>query len=461
MSLAFGRAMLTLGAVFPRNAGDRRATGSWAVGLVRGRRAKARPERQGKDQSELPTGRICPQLASEMERSLRRRRFLQTAGGLAAGPLIPWPAAAEEPPAPAQWLEELGHGFGIAVHDLSEATLDVCAGAGFSFVRTDLFWSDVETKRRTFDWSRWDPFVAGLSARRLRPLFILGFNNPDVYGGRWMEGVTGYIEVKAFTAVAAAAATRYRDARPIWEIWNEPNRSNFWEPRENPVEYMALARATAEAIRRAEPDASIIGPALGHKVGEEALDLGFLQACLDDGLAGLVDAISIHPYVDPEVVAPDYERVRALVDATAGDRAVPVVSTEWGFATNTFVSDDLQADVLVRMFLTNLSLGIPLSIAYVAVDRTEEYVPEEERTYGIARADHSPKAAYQALREMNERLRGMRFHEALPMASGDVALAFTGGGRRWVAAWTAGEPHEAEIAGRTVTLTSRPIYLDG
>jgi hypothetical protein len=117
--------------------------------------------------------------------------------------------------------------------------------------------------------------------------------------------------------------------------------------------------------------------------------------------------------------------------------------------------------VLVRMFLINLSLGVPLSIAYLAVDRTEEYVPEEERTYGIARADHAPKAAFHALRQMNARLAGVRFREALPTASGDVALAFEGAGRRWVATWTAGEPHEAEVAGRTLTLTSRPVYLDG
>jgi hypothetical protein len=192
--------------------------------------------------------------------------------------------------------------------------------------------------------------------------------------------------------------------------------------------------------------------------GDQARNIDQQSRCLDDGL---VDAVSIHPYVDPEVVAPEYEKAKALVDAAAGGRAVPVMSTEWGFATNKFVSDDLQADVLVRMFLINLSLGIPLSIAYVAVDRTEEYVPEEERTYGIARADHTPKAAYHSLREMNGRLAGVRFREALPVAPGDVALVFEGAGRRWVAAWTAGEPREAEVAGQTVALTSRPVYLDG
>ena len=389
---------------------------------------------------------------------MHRRRFLQTAGGLVAGPLVSWPASAQEQAAP--WIAGLGHGFGIAVHDRSEATLAVCADAGFSIVRTDLFWSDVETQRHKFDWSRWDPFVAGLIARRLRPLFILGFNNPDVYGGRWMEGVTTYIEMQAFTTFAAAAATRYRDAQPIWEIWNEPNRANFWEPRENPFEYMALVRATAGAIRRVQPGAAIIGPALGHKVGQPVLDFAFLQDCLDEGLAGLIDAVSIHPYVDPEVVAPDYYKVRAMVNVAAGNGKLPIVATEWGFATNDYVSDDLQADVLVRMFLINLSHGIPLTIAYVAVDRTEDYVPKAERTFGIARADHSPKAAHHALREMNERLAGVRFAEALPTAPGDVALVFKGEAGRWVAAWTAAEPHDAEVAGQMVTLTSRPVYLD-
>ena len=179
------------------------------------------------------------------------------------------------------------------------------------------------------------------------------------------------------------------------------------------------------------------------------------------GLQVFVDAVSIHPYVAPEVAAPDFEAVRAMVDAAAGDRKLPVVATEWGFATNDFVSDDLQADVLVRMFRINLSLGVPLSIAYVAVDRTEDYVPEEKRTFGIARADHSPKVACYALRAMNERLRGFRFAKALPTALGDVALVFQGEAGRWVAVWTAGAPHQAEVAGQVVALTSRPVYLNG
>ena len=152
---------------------------------------------------------------------------MQTAAaGLAIAPIGSQSGHANAPP---DWLAELGHGFGLAIHDFSDATLDVAAEAGFTLIRTDFFWSAVETKRREYDWAEYDALMAGLRARDLRPQFVLGFNNPDVYGGRWMKGITMSFEIRAFAAFAAAAARRYSDAHPIWEIYNEPNRTNFWE----------------------------------------------------------------------------------------------------------------------------------------------------------------------------------------------------------------------------------------
>ena len=241
---------------------------------------------------------------------MKRRKFLQSAGGALIGP---WPIrpAFSDAPAP---LAGLGNGFGLAIHDYLPATLDVARDAGFTLIRTDLFWSGVEVQRRVYDWATYDRLMSDLAARDLRAQFVLGFNNPEVYGGRWMEGITMSFERNAYAAFCAAAAARYASADPIWEIYNEPNRDNFWEPRANPAEYMTLARQAIAAIRSAQPDAIIIAPALGHKMGEPVLDLGFLEACLADGLAPLVDAISIHPYVDPEMVGDTYAAVQVLLD---------------------------------------------------------------------------------------------------------------------------------------------------
>lgn len=131
-------------------------------------------------------------------------------------------------------------------------------------------------------------------------------------------------------------------------------------------------------MRVVEPAAIISAPALGHKMTEPVPDLAFLESGLQAGLLPLTDAVSIHPCVDPEVVDQTYCAVRALIDRyTEGDRRLPVLSTEWGFATNVFVDDHLQADVLVRMFLVNLMHDIALSIADVALDRTEANVHQK------------------------------------------------------------------------------------
>jgi hypothetical protein len=77
-----------------------------------------------------------------------RRRFIQTSGLAAAATALGLPSIAQ---APGDWLKDLGHGFGLALHDYSEATLDVAANAGFTLIRTDFFWSGVETKRHVYD----------------------------------------------------------------------------------------------------------------------------------------------------------------------------------------------------------------------------------------------------------------------------------------------------------------------
>ena len=125
--------------------------------------------------------------------------------------------------------------------------------------------------------------MAGLKARNLRPQFVLVFNNPDVYDGSRMDGITMSFEINAFVAFAAAAVERYRDINLIWEIYNEPNRDNFWEPKANPAEYMTLAKTAIAAIRRQQPDAVFIAPALGHKMGEETLDLAFWRPATRPG----------------------------------------------------------------------------------------------------------------------------------------------------------------------------------
>ena len=107
----------------------------------------------------------------------------------------------------------------------------------------------------------------------------------------------------------------------------------------------------------------------------------------------------------------------------------------------------------------NLSFGIPVTIAYVAVDRTEDYGSPEERTYGIVTADYTHKSAFVQLQDMMNRLTAMTFKERLPSDIADYAFLFTSGSQKMIAAWTSGEAHDAALDGRSVQLTSRPVDL--
>ena len=95
------------------------------------------------------------------------------------------------------------------------------------------------------------------------------------------------------------------------------------------------------------------------------------EVCLKDGLGALIDGLSMLPYVEPKVVGTSCAAVQALLDHDAPDLRLPVPPGEWGFATTACVDDDLQADAMVRMFPAKLCHSIPLSIANVAVDRTD------------------------------------------------------------------------------------------
>ncbi len=67
--------------------------------------------------------------------------------------------------------------------------------------------------------------------------------------------------IAAFAQWAAAAVKHFHGHHIVWEIWNEPN-GFFWKPKPDAEQYTTLALATAEAIRKADPDATLVGPAL-------------------------------------------------------------------------------------------------------------------------------------------------------------------------------------------------------
>jgi len=396
---------------------------------------------------------------------------------------FPWLAAADEIPAPV-----LPAGVGVNIHFVSGhgRDLDLIAAAGFKFVRMDFIWDSIERKPGQYDWSNYDRLLADLDQRGLRAILILDYSNPlheetvtspdplKQFPRKTTASPRHAESIAAFARWAAASTRHFHDHHVLWEIWNEPN-GNFWSPKPDALEYTSLALATCRAIRQAEPQAAIIGPASSGFPWE------FLETFLKSGVLEYLQAVSVHPYRDknhpPETATADFQKLRALIDTCAPPSRkgkIPILSGEWGYPAHDHgVTPEAQADFIVRQQLSNLLSGIPLSIWYDWKNDGQNPA-DNEQNFGTVRDDLSPKPAYLALQKMVRALDGYRIVRRLNLPSqNDYALLCAGPkpGQYKLALWTLDQPHSVSLNAGTLAadlshkdagpfeLTPSPQYL--
>jgi polysaccharide biosynthesis protein PslG len=254
------------------------------------------------------------------------------------------------------------NGVGVNIHFVTghEQDLDLIAAAGFKFIRMDFAWTGIEKQKGKYDWSEYDQLLANLDKRGIRAMFILDYSHhlyeEEVTSPHPITGATHRTtaspqhpeSIAAFARWAAESAKHFRGRHVIWEIWNEPN-GHFWAPKPDAQQYSALAIAAAKAIREAEPQATIVGPASSGFPWE------YLETFLKSGVLEYLDAVSVHPYRNPkqppETAAVDYKKLRELIAryAPAGKTNLPILSGEWGYSTHRKgVSLETQANFAAR-----------------------------------------------------------------------------------------------------------------
>ena len=232
----------------------------------------------------------------------------------------------------------------------------------------------------------------------------------------------------------------------------------------NASQYMAMANLAVPAMRAADGSSTIWGPDISNA---EYAVTNFLKPCLQQGLAGLVDAISVHPYrtTAPETVVADYTTIGTLVNRYRSQ--MPIVSSEWGYSCSTDASDQFlagtaqdQGDYLARMLLVNYSQGIRFSGWY---DWKDDGIAGSAE-FGLVTSAGVAKPAYNELKLMTASLSGETFKSGGKLSDGnsnDWLLVFTGGGHTTLAAWTTGTADTAIVPGwGTLHLTSTPFYVN-
>ncbi len=327
--------------------------------------------------------------------------------------------------------------------------LEQLAATGVKIIRTNMHWAEAEPQKGKFDeeyWKTMRSWVDSYAKHGIRMLFILAYGNP-AYGGEWGEMARTKERRLAFARFAAEAAKQFKGQNVFFELWNEPDGAVTAE------EYMALAKATIPAMRQANPNVVIIGPAAHHYATV------WLETCLKYGLLNLFDAVSVHLYFGmppapqpmPELNAPVVEAARKLVVKYAKGRTVPIVNSEWGYKRKVpsdnpatyggCVSTSDNAKYLPRVFLLSQLWDLKFNIWFCW------WVPDEsikgDGDYGLITPDLIPMPCYYAMKTLVEQLPNGHLTRRIDVGSKeDYVLEFkTSAGTRW-AAWTSRTPRE-------------------
>jgi hypothetical protein len=378
-------------------------------------------------------------------------------------------------------------GLGVNIHFTNPRPGEIAmlAAGGFRWVRMDLTWSATERQPGQYDFSAYDTLMNALQPYGIRALFILDYGNHLYDNGLAPHTDAGR---QAFAQWAATAVQHFQGQGIIWELWNEPNISQFWTPAPNVQDYIQLGLQVGQVIRAVAPNETFAGPATS------TIDFAFLQSCFQGGLLDYFDAVSVHPYrsAGPETAAADYARLRSLIDQYAPPgKFIPILSGEWGYSS-VRIGPDQQGKLLPRQWLTNMANDIPLSIWYdwhddgIDPNNPEHHYGTVANPYYPGRDPvYDPKPGYSAAVALTTLLSGETFENRLDLPrSDDYALAFSDGTTTRFVAWTASAtPHPqtlplppglyAEVSyigaamgtvaagasGLTMTLSDAPVYF--
>lgn len=302
---------------------------------------------------------------------------------------------------------------------------------GVTWVRFDVEWSLVQpNSATTYDWGPYDTLFAQVRASGLKPLAVIDYTpswaqNSACAGSDKCEPSSA----SAYADFAQAVAARYApQGLHTYEIWNEPNITDFWLPSANPALYTQMLKLSYNAIRATDPSATVLtGGTAACGTGNGNLSpADFVQGLYTNGAKGYFTAVADHPYSRPflpffgwywnafQQIASTSPSVRSVMVAN-GDASKKIWLTEYGMPTGgpgglattgmsmSEQNDDhdteaLQAEAAtqtVQYYTDNSSwIGGLFWYSYQDVGTDQS---DPENFYGLIRADGSKKPAYTAL----------------------------------------------------------------
>lgn len=349
--------------------------------------------------------------------------------------------------------------FGGAANPGLEA-VPLMAKGGISTDRDEAFWSAAETTKGVIQFpQRYKDYKAALDANNIDFLNILDYGNTLYYPD---EAPSTDEQRAAFTRYAVAAVDEWGTEHTTYELWNEWNlRDPNGAAKASPENYVALLKMVSDAVRAKHPDVKLTGPSLAVINDWQSWFTKFA----DLGGLDYVDAVTIHPYVqplDPEASVTYVNTIRTIMAAHGSTKPIYISEQGWATGTNpSAVSEPTQARDLVRGNLLAYGNGVARYSSYNFMDSGTDPSNIEHR-FGLvrnrldSRGALVPKPSYVATAVLARQIDELPLVGQTRFGSNGYDVTFNAGGGQTVhAVWstTPGVVAATAPAGSTVQVT--------
>jgi hypothetical protein len=198
-----------------------------------------------------------------------------------------------------------------------------------------------------------------------------------------------------YGSFVAFLAARYGSKLAAIEVWNEPDQANedYFAGPSKPQRYAALLRAAYPAIKRADPQMTVLG---GSLVGSNGV---FLRALYKAGIKGYYDGLSVHFY---NLVLASLRYLHEVQLANGDSR--PLWLNEFGWSScwprqsiqqeQGCVTSQAQAANLVNVFRS------VAHTSWVAAEMVYELQGSRREDFGVLTETGAQKTSFGALRSV-------------------------------------------------------------
>jgi hypothetical protein len=281
---------------------------------------------------------------------------------------------------------------------------------GAKWVLSTFYWSDIERKKDTFDFSVYDPFVDDAISHGKKIIGVLGYAVSYLFpDGKSKKYITPE-NLHFYLRFVEETVRHFQGRVDVWSIWNEPNII-FWVGPDR--DFYELTKQAALRIRETDPDVYITGGVFFRSPA------GFIKRMYNAGAMEDLDGIVFHPYaVNPSGAMKVYDRFLKTLSEINYSR--PVWVTEVGYPTGGWypskVSPNKFPSYIVKTVTGAAARGARALLWYETFDSVDpgKTTIDSESYFGLLNKDFSRKAGSWAFELCARFLPGSRYVPELP-----------------------------------------------